>query len=226
VKSISKVLELLAPHKDWYFSDQAMENLYRIILNLLAYINEPMAKDHILYYKTHPFIDRDLKNMSIDIIMEGMTIFAELAKAEADEYLFQNEHLHILFSLYLIIFYEDKLRPNPSLDGLFGKVHEFFKKLLAEYKGQPDSDSNDILYKYYRLLIVVLRANDFNGLAADFDVPQFAHRSGGFFASSESQYPKTMWSNLWILKRPGFQVNGYYYNDIESKLKLDTTTFF
>lgn len=227
LRSIKAALKLLAPQKDWYFSDQAIENLYRIILNLLSYINRDMAKDHIMFYKNHPFIDKDLANNATEIIIEGLSILCEFIKSRADNYIFENDHIHVLFSLYFIILYEYKFRPNESLKELFDRVHELLRNLLTEYKALPDSDSNDDLYKYYRLLIEVLNQNDFKAVALDFNVPAFEYRSRNVFASShESQYPKTMFDGQWIIKRPGFQVNGYYYNDIESKFKLDALKFY
>jgi len=226
IQSIKRALELLALHKDWYFSNQAIENLYRIILNLLSYLNESMAKDHILFYKKHPLLDKDLVEKSSKIIIEGYTVLCDLAKAKADRYLFENDHLHILISLYLITLYEYKIRPNESLKNLFEKIHKTLCSLLSEYRALPDADSNDDFYKYYRLLVVVLKENDFNSLASDFDVPKFEYRSRGIFGSLDSQYPKTMFDHKWIIKRPGFQVNAYYYNRIESALKLDTLKFY
>lgn len=226
IKSIKGALELLALHRDWYFSNQALENLYRMALNLLAYLNEPMAKDHILFYKKHPLVDEELAASSIEVVMEALSVFCNLIKSRADRYIFENDHIHILFSLYLIILYEHRMRPNPSLKNLFDKIHKLLCDLLAEYKTLSDSDSNDDLYKYYRLLAVVLKENNFTDLATDFDVPEFEYRSRGVFASHESQYPRTMFDGQWIIKRPGFQVNGYYYNDIESKLKLDALKFY
>jgi hypothetical protein len=226
IKSIKRALELLASHKDWYFSNQAIENLYRIVLNLLSYLNRGMAKDHILFYKVHPFIDKDLTEKATEIVIEGFSVLCDLVKVRADRYIFQNDHIHILFSLYFIILYEYKFRPNESLKELFEKVHEMLQNLLAEYKALPDSDSNDDFYKYCRLLVKVLSESDFQTLTKGFDVPEFEYRSSGTFVSNESQYPETMHDGQWILKRPGFQVNSYYYNDIEGKLKLDVLKFY
>jgi len=226
IKSIKKSLKLLALHKDWYFSNQAIENLYRIILNLLSYLNEPMARDHILFYKKHPLLNKDLAKKSTEIIIEGLSVFRDLIKGRADRYIFENDHIHILFSLYLIILYEYKFRSNPSLKDLFDKTHKLLCDLLVEYKALPDSDRNDDLYKYYRLLVVVLNKNGFTNFATDFDVPKFEYRSRGIFASHESQYPETMFHGQWIIKRPGFQVNAYYYNNVEGALKLDKLKFY
>jgi hypothetical protein len=226
IKSIKTALTSLAPYKDWYFSDQTLENLYRIVLNLLSYVNEPMAKDHILFYKKHPLLDESLAARSAEIIIEGLSVFRDLIKARADRYIFENDHIHILFSLYLIILYEYKFRPNPSLKGLFDKTHGLLGELLTEYKALPESDNNDDLYKYYRLLVIILKENNFTDLADDFDTPEFEYRSKGAFVSYENQYPETMFNGQWIIKRPVFQVNGYYYNNIESKLKLDVLKFY
>ncbi len=225
IKSIKRGLELLARYEDWYFSNQALENLYRILLNLLSYINKEMAKVHILFYKEHPFLDKELIEQCSDVIVEGFATLIEMAKSRADKYLFENDHLHILFSYYLIILYEYKIRPSESLRNLFEKIHEALCNLIVEYKSLPNSDNNDDLYKYYRLLVVVLRENGFDALASNFDVPEFEYRPAGTFVSHESQFPKTMFDRQWIIKRPGFQVNAYYYNQIESALKLDTLEF-
>jgi hypothetical protein len=226
IKSIKKALGLLASHKDWYFSNQAIENLYRIILNLLSYLNKGMAKDHILFYKDHPLINNDLTKKARELVIEGLLVLCDLVKARADRYLSENDHIHTLFSLYFIILYEYKFRPNESLKELFEKVHGMLENLSVEYKAHPDSDSNDDFYKYCRLLVEVLDENNFQTLAKGFDVPKFEYRSSGPLISPESKYPKTMHNGQWILKRPGFQVNTYYYNDIEGKLKLDVLKFY
>jgi len=226
IKSIKRALELLASHKDRYFSNQATENLYRIMLNLLSYLNESMAKDHILFYKKHPLLNKDLADKSTEVIIEGFTVLCGLAKARADKYLFENDHLHILISLYLIILFEYEIRSNELFKNLFEKTHGTLRSLLIEYKALPDADSNDDLYKYYRLLTVILKENNFNTLASDFDVPEFEYRSRGIVLFHESQYPKTVFNGQWIIKRLVFQVNTYYYNQIESALKLDTLKFY
>ena len=219
IGSIKRSLGLLAIHKDWYFSNQAIENLYRIILNLMSYLNKDMAKDHILIYKNHPFIDKELKEKTAEIIIEGASVLRELIIKKADRYLFQNDHLHVFFSLYIIILYEYKLRTSKELEPLFEKTHKLFKELLADYKKLEDSDSNDDFYKYFRILISILKKNNFKKLASDFKIPEFEYRSVGVFASNESKYAKTMCDGQWIIKRPGFQVNGCYYDKIENILK-------
>jgi len=118
------------------------------------------------------------------------------------------------------------MRPNESLKDLFEKIHNSIHGLLNEYKALPESDNNDDLYKYYRLLVVVLKKSSFEDLASNFDIPKFEYRSSGISALYESQFPKTMFDHQWIIKRPGFQVNTYYYNQIESALKLDTLKFY
>ncbi len=226
IKSLARTLNPLSAYEDWYFSNQVIENIYRIILNLLSYINPSMAKDHILFYKNHPFVDAELTTLSETIIMNGLSVLCDLVKMRRDKRLFENGHMHTLFSLYLIILYEWKLRPSPELERLFKSTHERFILLLAEYGSLPETDSNDDLYKFYRLLVRVLTENGFNDFASSFVVPEFEYRSRSAFGSSESQYPETMMNNLWWIKRPGFQANGYYYNDVENKLKLDTTAFY
>jgi hypothetical protein len=218
---------MLAPYEDWYFSNQAIENLYHIMLNLLSYLNEGMAKDHILFYQAQPLINKDLKEKAEKLLIDSLSVLCNLTKARADKYIFENDHIHILFSLYFIILYEYKFRPNESLRSLFEKTHALLKNLLAEYKKLSDSDSNDDLYKYYRLLIDVLTENSFAVLAKDFDVPKFEYHSRGVFSSGhDSQYPQTMFDGQWIIKRPGMQPNAYYYNEVEEKLKLDTLKFY
>lgn len=227
IESIKKAILLLAPHKDWYFSNQALENLYRIALNLLSYLSQPMAKDHIIFYKKPPFIDEELRKSTSDLILATLNVFTDLVESRSDQYLFENDHIHILFSLYLIILYENKLRPNELLDELFKQVHQQFVKLLEDYKKTPGTDSNDDTYKFYRLLVDVLNKNSLSELAKDFVVPAFEYRSHGIFGGgSESSYPETMYDGQWIIKRPGFQVNAYYYNDIETALKLDVMKFY
>ena len=226
IKSIKMALTSLMSHKDGYFSEQALENLYCIVLNLLAYLNEPMAKDHIIFYKKHPLLDKELATHATEIIIEALSVFGDLVKARADRYIFKGDHIYILFSLYFIILYEYKLRPNLSLKNLFDKTHKLLRELLTEYKALPDSDSNDDLYKYYRLLIVVLKKNAFTDIASDFDVPKFEYQSRGVVASHVSQYPETMFGGQWIIKRPVFQVNAYYYNNVEGALKLDKLKFY
>jgi len=225
IKSLERSLQLLAPHKDWYFSGQVIENLYRILLNLLSYINKDMAKDHILFYKEHPFIDKDLIEQCSNVITEGLAVFYRLAKSRADKYLFEKDHLHILFSFYFILFYEYKMRPNESLKDLFEKAHNGLCGLLEEYKALPESDSNDDLYKYYRLLVTVLKENGFESLVSDFDIPKFEYRLRGIISSHESQFPKTMFDRQWIIKRPTL-ANTYYYNQVEETLKIDTLKFY
>ncbi len=220
IESIKRSLGLLAIHKDWYFSDQAIENLYRVILNLMSYLNKDMAKDHILFYKNHPFTDKELTEKTTEIIIEGASVLGELIIKKADRYLFQNDRLHVFFSVYIIILYEYKLRPSKELEPLFEKTHKLFKELLADYKKLEDSDSNDDFYKYFRILISILKKNNFKKLASDFKIPEFEYRPIGVFASHESKCAKTMCDGQWIIKRPGFQVNGYYYDKIENILKM------
>lgn len=226
IKSLKLAIKLLAQYKDWFFINQSLENIYRIVLNLLSYLNPPMAKDHVLLYSKQPLSDPDLFKKSTDVIIDALNEFYELIIGRADKYIFENDHIHIFFSLYLIILYEHKIRQNSSLQIVFEKTHEALLNLLNEYKKSPDSDSNDDLYKYYRLLIVMLNENNFKDLASMFDVPEFEYRSQGMIIGHERQYPETMFNGNWILKRPGFQVNGYYYNDVESALKLDKLKFY
>lgn len=226
VKVIGKVLNALALHKEHYVSDQALENLYRILLNLLSYLNGVMAKDHILFYKHTPVIDDELREQCEDVIIDAVSILIWLAKSKADKYLFGNDHLNILFSFYLILLYENKIRSNDKLGELFDKINEIFVTLLSDYKLLVDSSSNDHVYKYYRLLVVLLRENEFIELAEKFDVPKFNYRSGGFAVTHENQFPKTMLQSKWIIKRPGLQVNTYYYNKVEEALKLDSLDFY
>ncbi len=225
IKSLERSLELLAVHKDWYFSNQAIENLYRIVLNLLSYLNPGMAKDHILFYKDHPLINEELREDANGALLEALKVLCSLIKARADKYIFENDHIHVLFSIYIILLFECKLRPNGSLSSVFERVHAMLKSLLQNYGALPGSDSNDDLYKYFRLLVIVLKENDFNDLSQDFSVPEYEQRSRGIFASYESSFPKTMYDGQWILKRPSFQVNGYYYNRIEERLELDVMKF-
>ena len=138
--------------------------------------------------------------------------------------------MHVLFSLYCIILYEYKFRPNESLKDLFDGTHALMVKLLSDYSALPDADSNDELYKYYRMLVAVLKENGLDDLAEDFPVPDFEYRNIGMFGSSESQYPHVLSmmsiDHHWWIKRPGFQVNGYYYNPLEEALKLDQLSFY
>ncbi len=134
--------------------------------------------------------------------------------------------MHTLFSLYLVILYEWKIRPNPALERLFKRTHELLSSLLTEYGTLPETDSNDDLYKFYRLLVIVLTENRFTDLADSFIVPEYEYRSMSIFGSNESQYPETMMDHIWWIKRPGFQANAYYYNELEEKLKLDKITFY
>jgi hypothetical protein len=226
IKVLKESLKAIASQKDWYFSDQALENIYRILLNLLSYINEKMAKDHILYYKDHPFIDDELQGQCEEIIIDGVKILIELAISKADEYLFEDDHLNILFSFYLIILYEYKISSNEKLKDLFEEIHKLLTDLLNEYKELPNSDNNDKVYKYYRLLTALLKENNYSELADDFSVPEFKYRSGGLSLSHESQYPETIFQGQWTIKRPGFQRNTFYYNKIEKALKLNTLNFY
>lgn len=226
IKAIGKCLKVLTSHKEQYVSGQALENIYRILLNLLSYINVAMAKDHILFYKDHPIIDDELKEQCEEIIIEAINILIELAVSKADKYLFQNDHLNILFSFYLILLYENKIRPNNELAELFDETSDLLVDLLNNYKLLPDSDSNDNVYKFYRLLVVLLEENRFTELARKFDIPEFEYRSGGFAIMHESKFPKTMLQGKWIIKRPGFQVNAYYYNEVETALSLNRLEFY
>lgn len=228
VKVIEKSLNALAVHEEHYVSDQVLDNLHHILLNLLSYINAPMARDHILFYKDHPVIDEELREQCEGIIIEALNVLIGLAKSEANKYLFESNHLNILFSFYLILLYENKIRQNEELTELFNETTELLIGLLSEYKLLPDSSSNDKIYKYYRLLVVIFRENGFVELAEKFDVPKFEYRSGGGFTTMmrESQFPKTMLQGKWIIKRPIFQVNTFYYNEVERALKLDSIDFY
>lgn len=228
IQILRESLGLLATKEEHYYSDQIIENLYHITLNLLSYVNEQMAKDHILFYQKHPIITGDIREIVGGIIMEGFEVLIELVLKRADRYLFQKDHLDVLFSLYLIILYENKFRPNEELSELFNDVHQSFQDMLIRYKTLPDSDCNDATYKYFRLLVAILNASDaVASLAKDFDVPEYEYRSRTEFSiAHESIYPRAMFDGQWIIKRPGFQVNTYYYNNIETSLKLDTLKFY
>lgn len=226
VKVIGEVLSSLALYKEHYVSDQALENLYRILLNLLSYVNGVMAKDHILFYKHTPIIDDELREQCEDVIIDALSILIQLAKSKADKYLFENNHLNILFSFYLILLYENKIRSNDKLGELFNEINEIFVTFLNEYKSLVDSNSNDDVYKYYRLLVVLLKENKLVELAEKFDVPKFNYRLGGLTVMHESQFPKTMLQNKWFIKRPGLQANVHYCNKVEEALKLDTLNFY
>lgn len=227
INSLKICLSLLAKHDDWYFSGQALDNLYGIARNLLAYINEPMAKDQILFYKLpHPQRSSSLEDLSNQAFIDSINVLVGLVKARADRYIYENDHLHILFSLYLILLYETKVRSGTALEGLFKIIHQTFIDLLSAYKQIPDVNDNDDAYKYYRLLKVILEKNSFHSLSNNFVVPTFVHSTSGIIGVHESEYPKTVFDNRWILKRPMLQVNANYFNSVETKLQIDKITFF
>lgn len=226
MKTLRKCLELLAVHEDDYFSTQVIENIYRILLCILSYLNQPMAEDHVLFYKKHPSINRNLKEKSQTVFLDGLSILCDSIKNRADRYIHEKNHSDVLFSLYLILLYEYKLRPNDSLKELFESFHKLICNLLAQYGALPETDANDNVYKYFRLLIAVLRKNNFNDLADCFNIPPFQHSLGGMSIYHESEYPKTIFDGQWIIKRPIFQVNTYYYNKVENALQLSTLKFY
>ena len=95
----------LKEHKDWYFSGQALENIYMILLHLLSYINLSMAKDHILFYKKESkiFIDNELKNKTIEIIKNSIDMFMKFNLKRFDRHLFRKEHLSVLITIFFIV---------------------------------------------------------------------------------------------------------------------------
>lgn len=83
-----------------------------------------------------------------------------------------------------------------------------------------------MVFKYYRLIVKILEENGFDSLAEDFSVPEYEYRSTGVMISNDSRFPRTMLSDYqWLIKRPGFQVNGYYFNRVESELGIDEMRF-
>ena len=187
-----------------------------------------MAKDHILFYKkgSKIFIDDELKNKTIGIIKKSISMFTKFSLKKFDKHLFEKNHLSILVTIFFIILYENKTKKNSVLDDLFNYFVNELCQLLENYKELEDSDSNDELYKYYRLLKRALRENNFDDIDKRFNVPEFEFKSTGFIPTHKSEYPKTMFDGRWVLKRPGFQVNTFYYNKVEKALKLDRLKFY
>ena len=228
INTLNVVLYKLKEHKDWYFSGQALRSIHMTLLHLLAYINISMAKDHILFYKKEykVFVDEKLEDRAIKIVKKSVNMFTKFSLEKFDRHLFEKEHLSILMTIFFIILYENKVKKNSVLDDLFDYFVDELYQLLKEYKKLKDSDSNDELYKYYRLLKKVLKENNFDDIDKKFDVPEFKFKSAGFVPAHKSEYPKTMFDGKWILKRPEFQVNTFYYNRVEKALKLDELKFY
>jgi hypothetical protein len=148
-------------------------------------------------------------------------VFRAMALNKSEKHLFEWEHLKILFSMYLIVFYENKTKCNEKLNGLYEKVQALFADIIKEYKSSAEADPNDYLYKYFRLLKAVLINNKYAEAAKMFDSPDYKHGTGIGAMTSESEYPSTVLGGHWILARPGLQVNAYYYNELEMNLGIE-----
>lgn len=228
IKTLGLIMAAFQLYKDWYFTNQAVECVYRIFYNTLAFLHPQIAKDHILFYKKHQILTRKIKVEAETVIQDAVKLLALNAGLKDKRHFLEEELLHTLFSMYAIVLYENKIRPNEELNDLFAGVHKQFKELLEEYRKHPENHSNDPLYRFYRLLKVVLEANNFKDLSADFVVPDFEYQYRGILASHESQYPDgmtLMMDHHWFIKRPGLQANANYYSPIEEALKLNSLTF-
>ncbi|MFA7169726.1 MAG: DUF2254 family protein [Candidatus Paceibacterota bacterium] len=222
IDTLAKVLLELKNQNEWYFYNQAVETLYQIMLKLLSYINISMAKDHVFFYKDESdiLVNEKLSVQATDI---GIKIFKNLKKQILNgltKGFAEEEHLETFFSIFLIVLYEDKIRKNSVLDDLFDSFVVELCELLKEYEVLPSSDSNDVLYKYYRLLKLILENKGLTDINERLNVPKYVYKSKGPYITQESEYPKPLIEDSWILKRPGFQVNAGYYNEVEEALTL------
>jgi len=229
VDIVNTTLNKLKDHQDSYFSGQALDNLYLMILHLLSFINRPMAKDHILYYekqKPKILINQKLQDQALNIINEAVDNLIRYALEKFDKHIFEDTNLKILFSLFFIVLYENKINKKSVLDGLYKEFEDKLLKLLSDYKKNAGSQSNDDLYKYYRLLKVVLSENDkLKTIANKISVPKYQYSTDIFASSFNNEYPETLIGQQWILKRPIFQVNTFYFNKVEKAFKLDKIQF-
>jgi len=229
IATLNIVLIKLKEHKDSYFSGQALDNLYLMILHLLSFVNRSMAKDHILYYeKQKPKIltNQKLQDQAQEIMTEAIDNLIRYALEKFDEHIFESTNLKILFSLFFIILHENKINRKIVLDNLYNDFEKKLLKLLSDYKKSSASNNNDELYKYYRLLKAVLSENNkLKQIGNKIIIPKYQYSTDFIASSFNSEYPETLIGDSWILKRPIFQVNTFYFNKVEKALKLDQLHF-
>jgi hypothetical protein len=222
VENLREAIDLLAKNDDYFFNGQALENLYQTFLLLLSYLNKDMARDHVLYYKKHPYINHELAAKAEEVFFNGLdALISHAADQTRGGSMPGRNYLDILSSIYLIVLCENKKKKHNSLDGLFKNFHEIMKKLINEHV-ESDNNPNSHLCKHFRLLHAILKNNHFYKLAGDLQVPDPHHNRGGQSFYFESAFPESMIGRGWNITRPTFQVNGFYYNEVEKILGVAT----
>lgn len=224
INTLDMILNKLKKHEDSYFSGQALDILEMIIFRLLAFINRPMAKDHILYYrKQKPKIltNQKIQDEALKVTIQGIDNLIGYARKRFDKHIYENYHLDVLFSVFFIVLYENKISKRTVLDSLFNDFRDKLMKLLEDYKKIEGTTSNDNLYKYYRLLKKVLLENNFKDISNKIVIPKYQHRDI-LYAPPDNEFPvSVLLGKRWILKRPIFQVNTFYFTKVEKRLKIE-----
>jgi len=231
--TLHKIRMLISKGQDqnWYFGGHLLGIVYNMLLHILAYLKPSIAKDLILWPHSTEYTPK-LREKAQEVWLEGFKVILRSARdgKEGGWYLEDEPH-HILISIYLILLYESRDNPEllPLLGGVTDELVGMLAKVREEWKaGDPDTAT----FKHFRLLKRVLKENKFSNLNSKFNVPEFsiALERGSALSGHWGPYPEghlhlDLSSRRWILKRPGLQPNGLYYDWIEGELGLDKMSF-
>lgn len=217
ISKLEKAINSLLANNDDYFASQAIENIYRLSLTLLSYLQPAMAPDHILYMPEQTLMrNNESVSQAISALNKCFRVLSNTAVSRSKSFI-HDDDLSILLSLYLIILFERKRSKTEAIETAFKNLHQTMVNCLVTYSGKTDSKPNDTFYKYFRLLKQILYQNKYYKLERDFDVPEYQYNNSGFVYAlvTESPYPQPVIGRSWIIKRPLLQRNAYYYNEVE-----------
>lgn len=222
IEYIDKALDALADEDTKYWGDQALENLYTSVLIMMSFLNDAMAKSHILIYKDEPVKNDEIKTEVTELMLKGIDMLIGVAsKSDKLSMVWGRNPMDILTSLYLIVLYENKKQKHPELDYVFNEIHSKMVAFLNKHTNNGKTNNNSTTTKYFRLLQLILKLNRYYVKSKSFNVPAFKFSSSGFgMFDRELPSPLGGGGRSWILTRPTFQVNGYYYGDVETSLGL------
>lgn len=222
IEYIDKALNTLADEDTKYWGDQALENLYTSVLIMMSFLNDTMAKSHILIYKDEPVKNDEIKTEVTELMLKCIDMLIGVAsKSDKLSMVWGRNPMDILTSLYLIVLYENKKQKHSELDYVFNEIHSKMVAFLNKHTNNGKTNNNSTITKYFRLLQMILKSNRYYAKSKSFNVPDFKFSSSGFgMFDRELPSPFGGGGRSWILTRPTFQVNGYYYGDVETSLGL------
>lgn len=222
VEYINKALDAFADEDTGYWGDQALENLYTSVLVMMSFLNDAMAKSHILIYKDEPVKNDDIKREVTKLILKCIDMLIDVtSKSDKLSMVWGRNPMDILTSLYLIVLYENKKQKHLELDDVFNEIHSKMVAFLNKHTNNGKTNGNSNTTKYFRLIKLILKSNKYYAKSKSFNVPDFKFSSSGF-GIFDSELPSSFGGGgrSWTLTRPTFQVNRYYYGDVETSLGL------